>query len=157
MPAPTTARAQRPPVHPPRSRRDPDQLAEPCHPKCIVCGRPEGRGLCTPRCAILCRHVAQPGRAEVCLVTTRVTARLVTGAVPDRRLAVVDRCPCCGRLHWHSPAFGLHYRVSGCGQPYLVYLPRPRITVAEPVPSRTAAADRGARLARRLLAGRGHA
>lgn len=145
----------RPRVHPPRPRRSKDAQARDCDPRCLVCRHPEGRGLCTPRCAVVCRHTAQPDRVEVCLVTVRVTARLVTGLPgaegPGRHLAVVDRCPWCGRVHWHAEAYGLRLRIAGCGAPYLVQLDRPRITPAEPTVEHTAATTRGANLARQLL------
>lgn len=129
---PTTAAAKHRPTHAPRPRRSKEAQAEECDPACLACGKPEGRGLCYPRCSVVCVHTGQPDVVEVCLTTTRVVARLVAGVpgvpgVPGRRLAVVE-CPFCERLHWHTPAFGRHHRVSGCGQPYIVTLPRPRIT-----------------------------
>lgn len=117
---------------PPRQPRTKEQREQDCDPRCLVCGRPEeSGGLCHPRCSIVCVHTAQPALVEVCIATVRVTARLVIGlpgAQPGRRLAAVDTCPHCGHTHWHSPAHGLRYRIAGCGKPYLVWLPRPRIT-----------------------------
>ncbi|GAA4209554.1 hypothetical protein GCM10022252_76240 [Streptosporangium oxazolinicum] len=114
----------------PRARLTEEAKAQDCEPTCMVCGKPEGRGLCSPRCRVLCANSAQPGRTEVCIITTRVTARLavgVHGAEPGRKLAVVDECPHCERVHWHTPQYGTHYRVPPCRQPYLLTLPRPRI------------------------------
>lgn len=99
-----------------------------CNPRCLVCGRDENTGLCAP-CSIVCHQPSTGTPIEVCLTTTRVTARLtigIHGFEPGRKLAVVD-CPFCERLHTHTPRFGRHYRLSGCGQPYIVTLPRPRI------------------------------
>lgn len=117
---------------PPRQPRTKEQREQPCDPRCLTCDRPEDAGgLCHPRCSIVCVHTAQPARVEVCIATVSVTARLVVGlpgAQPGRRLALVDTCPHCGHTHWHTPAHGLRYRIAGCGRPYLVWLPRPRIT-----------------------------
>lgn len=123
------AKPKRRPTHTPRPRRSKEAQAEECDPTCLTCGKPEGRGLCHPRCSVICVHTAQPDLVEVCLATTCVTARLtigIHGFEPGRKLAVVD-CPFCERLHTHTPRFGRHYRLSGCGQPYIVTLPRPRI------------------------------
>lgn len=135
LPAPEPAKPQRrrnhAPLYPPRPRRTKEQREQDCDPRCLVCHHPEDRGLCSPRCSIVCVHNGQPARVELCLVITRVTARLVIGlpgARPGRRLALVDVCPHCERAHWHTPAYGLHYRTAGCGRPYLVHLPRPAIT-----------------------------
>lgn len=152
-PAPPPRR-QRPHTHPSRPRRT--NQAHDCQPACIVCGHAEGDGYCTPRCAVMCVHAAQHGRAEVCLITTRVQARLVAGlpgATPGRRLAVVDSCPFCGRIHWHAAAYGIRYRIARCGRPYLVALDRPRaVPAAEHTAEHQHAATRGADLARQLLA-----
>ena len=119
------------PLYPPRPRRTKEQRERDCDPRCLTCGHPEDRGICYPRCPIVCVHTAQPGRVELCLVTVRVSARLVVGlpgSRPGRRLALVDVCPWCEHTHWHTPAYGLRYRTAGCGRPYLVHLPRPAIT-----------------------------
>lgn len=119
------------PTHTPRPRRSKEAQAEECDPTCLVCGKAEGRGLCSPRCATACVHTAQPDLVEICLITTRVTARLVIGIhgyEPGRRLALVDRCPHCERTHWHAAHYGTHYRLAHCGQPYLVTLARPHTT-----------------------------
>lgn len=121
---------QRRPTHTPRPRRVKEAQAEPCDPTCLVCGKAEGRGLCTPRCSVMCVHTAQADLIEVCLVTVHVTAHLVVGIhgfEPGRRLAVVT-CPFCERTHWHAPRFGRHYRMAPCGQPYIVTLTRPTDT-----------------------------
>ncbi|MEU7911360.1 hypothetical protein [Microbispora bryophytorum] len=122
-------RRPRPPIHTPRPRRTKQCQAKECEPKCLICGKGEGRGLCTPRCSVICEHTHQPDRVEVCLVTTHVTALLVTGErtlAGPRQLALV-LCPFCGEVHWHAPSFGAHYRVAHCGQPYIVHLHRPRL------------------------------
>ncbi|MBX6387354.1 MAG: hypothetical protein IRZ07_30980, partial [Microbispora sp.] len=127
QPRPKRARAL---THAPRPRRTEEAQAEPCDPTCLVCGKPEGRGLCSPRCAIVCTHTRQPELTEVCLVTTRVTAVLVTGTptvTGSRPLALV-LCPHCGEVHWHAATYGAHYRTSACGRPYIVHLPKPRLT-----------------------------
>ncbi|MER7131220.1 hypothetical protein [Streptosporangium saharense] len=124
------ARPPRRPTHTPRPRRTKEAQAEPCEPGCLVCGKAEGRGLCSPRCSVTCIHVAQADRVEVCLVVTHVTARTVVGihgAEPGRHLAAVT-CPFCRRTHWHAAQYGRRYRVAHCGQPYIVTLPRPHIT-----------------------------
>ncbi|MFI7628424.1 hypothetical protein [Microbispora rosea] len=129
QPKPRPKRARRL-THTPRPRRSKEAQAEECDPTCLVCGKAEGKGLCSPKCAVVCSHTRQPDLVEVCLVTTRVTAVLVEGArtlTGSRPLALV-LCPHCGDVHWHAPAYGVHYRLSGCGQPYVVHLPRPRFT-----------------------------
>ncbi|MFC3986812.1 hypothetical protein [Streptosporangium jomthongense] len=128
-PEPEPARPPRRPTHTPRPRRTRESQAEPCDPACLTCGKPEGRGLCSPRCSVTCVHVAQADLVEVCLVTVHVTARVVVGihgAEPGRRLAAVT-CPFCERLHWHAAQYGRRYRVAPCGRPYIVTLARPRI------------------------------
>lgn len=124
-------RPPRPRVHAPRVRPTGEHLSTPCEPSCIVCGHPEGRGACWPRCPVLCAHSTEASLAEVCIVTTHVTARLVVGlpgaGEPGRRLAVVS-CPFCERPHAHTAAYGVRYQISGCGQPYIVHLQRPPIT-----------------------------
>jgi len=126
-----------------------------CDPVCVTCGRPEGTGTCWPRCAVVCGRPDSWGPVEVCLVPVRVTARLVTGVRrvgrDPVRWAVVDPCPWCGRLHWHAPAYGLHYRLAPCGRPYLVQLDRPR-PAAEHTLEHAVAAARGAARARQVLA-----
>ncbi|MBO3751567.1 hypothetical protein J5X84_36305 [Streptosporangiaceae bacterium NEAU-GS5] len=133
-PAGTRTRPRRVPIHTPQPHRTKEFRDQPCDPACLICGKPEGRGLCHPRCTVVCSHNREPWRAEICLITTKITARLVEGArtaISRRReLAVVDQCPTCGRLHWHPPTYGLHLRIPPCGIPYLVHLPRPRLTAA---------------------------
>ncbi|MFF3665397.1 hypothetical protein [Microtetraspora malaysiensis] len=128
-PEPAPGRAKRRPTHAPRARRSEAAQAEECDPTCLVCGKSEGRGLCSPRCSVVCVHTRQPDRVEVCLVQVHVTAVLVAGVPggrPGRRLALVC-CPHCGQVHWHAPRYGVHYRVAACGAPYVVHLPRPRL------------------------------
>ncbi|MER7126660.1 hypothetical protein [Micrococcus luteus] len=168
--------ALRRPTHTPRPRRTKASQAEPCEPTCLVCGKPEGRGLCSPRCSNVCAHIAQADLVEVCLVTVYVTARVVVGlpgAEPGRHLAVVT-CPFCARRHWHAARYGRHYRTAHCsGRPYIVTLARPRVAPqvglsatearevaldaqrATPAPldaSQAATAARGAVVARAALA-----
>ena len=128
-PLPVKQRRVRPPTHTPRPRRSKEAQREECDPACLVCGKPEGRGLCTPRCSVACVHTRQPDLVEVCLVTTHVTAVLMTG---ERTLTGTHQhalvlCPFCGEVHWHAVRFGAAYRVARCGQPYIVHLDRPRI------------------------------
>lgn len=128
LPAPKPAR--RATTHAPRPRRPEEFLAQPCEPTCLVCGQEEGRGLCSPRCAVACQHITHRDKVGVCVVTVRVTAVLITGTptlTGSRPLALV-LCPHCGEVHHHAAAFGTHYRLSGCGLPYVVHLPRPRLT-----------------------------
>ncbi|MFF4417504.1 hypothetical protein ACFYY8_33685 [Streptosporangium sp. NPDC001559] len=123
------ARPPRRPTHTPRPRRTRESQAEPCEPSCLVCGKAEGRGLCSPRCSVTCVHVAQADLVEVCLVTVHVTARVVVGIhgfEPGRKIAVVT-CPFCTRVHWHAAQYGRRYRMAHCGQPYIVTLARPHI------------------------------
>ncbi|GAA0402797.1 hypothetical protein GCM10009530_63460 [Microbispora corallina] len=132
-PAPWRKRA-RALTHTPRPRRTKEAQAEECEPACLTCGKPEGRGLCHPRCAVICTHTRQPDRVEVCLVTTHVTALLVEGTrtlTGSHQHALVC-CPFCGDVHHHAPTYGARYRLSGCGQPYIVHLHRPRITNGAP-------------------------
>lgn len=131
-PAATTSRT---PTHHGHPRRDPEDRATPCNPTCLTCGRPTPEDktndclatlpVITP-CATVCRHVARRALAEVCIVTTRVTAVADTSPYSGRTIALV-LCPYCGEPHAHAPAFGVRYRVSGCGHPYVVHLPRPRL------------------------------
>lgn len=171
-PAPAAATKPRKRTPPTRRRMNhalplayPWQPAEDCDPTCIRCGKPEGRGLCHTRCAVVCGHpepLDPAGRApvEVCLVTTHVQARLVAGlpgAEPGRRLAAVD-CPRCGRVHWHGAVYGARYRIAPCNwQPYIVHLPRPAIAPAAALAEHTEehqhATARGAAAARAALAG----
>lgn len=128
-PLPVKQRHIKPPTHTPRPRRSKEAQREECDPRCLVCGKPEGRGLCAPRCSVVCVHSRQPDLIEICLVTAHVTAILMTGTVTLRgahRRALVS-CPFCGDIHWHAATYGARYRVSGCGQPYIVHLARPRI------------------------------
>lgn len=128
-PEPVKRKTPRPPIHTPRPRRSKEAQALECAPSCLVCGKAEGRGLCSPRCSVVCSHVAQPDTAEVCVVSVHVTAILVTGmpgSTPGRKIAFVA-CPYCGEIHWHAPTFGVHYRTAPCGTPYIVHLARPRI------------------------------
>lgn len=116
------------PTHEPRPRRSKEAQADECAPACLTCRKPEGRGLCVPRCAVVCTHANQPSTTEVCLVQVHVTAVLVTGTPTlygARHLALVC-CPHCGQVHWHAATYGARYRVSACGLPYIVHLPRPR-------------------------------
>ncbi|MGC5012563.1 hypothetical protein ACLQ2R_17505 [Streptosporangium sp. DT93] len=116
------------PRHTPRPDPTRDEIQAECEPACLGCGKPEGRGLCS-RCMVVCTRLPANEVADVCVVTTRVLARLAVGIhghEPGRKLAVVD-CPHCDRLHWHTPLYGTHYRVPPCRQPYIVILPRPRI------------------------------
>lgn len=96
-------------VHTPRPDPTRDEITAECEPVCLGCGKPEGRGLCSPRCMVVCTRLPAAEVAEVCVVTTRVLARLAVG------------------IHWHTPLYGTHYRVPPCRQPYIVILPRPRI------------------------------
>ncbi|GAA0969907.1 hypothetical protein GCM10009555_017860 [Acrocarpospora macrocephala] len=118
-----------------RLKRDKAWNAEPCAPACLVCGKAEGRGLCHApnRCAVVCVHTRQPARAEVCIITARVTAELVYGVrsviYPAPRLAVIT-CPECGKRHWHGATPGVHIRTGPCGACYVVHLARPKITAA---------------------------
>lgn len=117
------------PTHTPRPDPTRDEITAECEPTCLSCGKPEGRGLCSPRCMVVCNRLPAAEPAEVCIVTTRVLARLavgIHGAEPGRKLAVVD-CPHCQRVHWHTPQYGTHYRIPPCRQPYIVTLPRPRV------------------------------
>ncbi|RCG27196.1 hypothetical protein DQ384_26110 [Sphaerisporangium album] len=143
-------------AHTPRRRRA--NQDEDCEPACLRCGGPEGRGLCQPRCAVVCAHTAQPDVIDVCIITRHVTARLAVGTPgsrPGRRLAVVDSCPWCERVHWHAAAFGVRVRVGQCGWPYVVHLDRPPVAttaaLAEHTPEHQHAAERGAAAARAAL------
>ena len=130
LPAART-RPRRVPTHTPQPHRSKDFQAEPCDPACLICGKPEGCGLCHPRCTVVCTHNREPWQAGICLTTLKVTARLVRGTrtvVGHSEHAVVDPCPTCQRLHWHTPQYGLHLRIPPCRVPYLVLLPRPRLT-----------------------------
>ncbi|MFC6081023.1 hypothetical protein [Sphaerisporangium aureirubrum] len=159
LPEPRTVqRAPRPRTHPSRPRRSKESQAEDCEPACLICKHPEGRGLCQPRCAVVCSHTANPDVVEVCIIARRVTARLVIGTPgsrPGRRLAVVT-CPWCERVHWHAAEFGIRYRSGRCGWPYLVHLPRPAddptvAAAAEHTEDHQHAAARGAAAARAAL------
>ncbi|WP_157251096.1 hypothetical protein [Nonomuraea typhae] len=155
----TPTRPPRPRIHASAPRRAKTQRERDCDPRCLVCGHPEGRGLCTPRCAVVCVHAAQPYRAEVCIATVHVTAQLAVGlpgARPGRHLAVVDPCPRCGQRHAHAERYGRAWRLAPCGQPYIVHLPRPAApgpaAIDEPPPAgRQTTTTRGAALARQAL------
>lgn len=84
-----------------------------CNPRCLVCGRDENTGLCAP-CSIVCARPLTSVPVEVCLITRRVTAHPA-----GNRLTTVT-CPWCSRTHWHSNTPTTPYRISGCGQPYVV-------------------------------------
>lgn len=112
-------------AHPRPPRRNPDFRALPCQPECIICGHPEhpdGLQYCQPSCTVLCQHVAQPHRADICLTTVHVTATVHTSPHSGHAIAAVA-CPHCGRLHPHTPNPGTRYRISGCGKPYIVHTP----------------------------------
>lgn len=117
-------------THRPRPRRDPDHRAAPCNPTCILCGRlehPDGLNYCRPACLHLCAHTEEASLADVCLITVRATAHLVTSPYTGKQHAVVT-CPHCGKTHRHTPAPGRRYRISGCRKPYIVQADTPENT-----------------------------
>ncbi|OPG13673.1 hypothetical protein [Microbispora sp. GKU 823] len=132
-PAKTTPRIS---AHRAQPRRDTEDRAMPCNPTCLTCGQPTPEDqtadcigtlpVVTP-CATVCRHVGRPAVAEVCVVTTRVTAVADTSPHSGRTIALV-LCPFCGEVHHHAATYGVRYRISACGRPYVVHLPRPRLT-----------------------------
>lgn len=132
LPAAPSAKAKPQLGHPAPPRRDPEHRAAPCNPTCLVCGNPEppeqpDRCETCPavpgrRCATLCDHVAQPYKTDVCLITTRVDAEILTSPHSGHTIAATT-CPHCGERHSHSPNPGTHYRVGQCGQPYIVHTP----------------------------------
>lgn len=103
-PRPTPAPPRPTHTHRPRPRRDPHHRAAPCNPTCLL----------------LCAHTEEASLADVCLITMRVAAHLVTSPYSGKQHAVVT-CPHCGKTHRHTPAPGRRYRISGCGQPYLIH------------------------------------
>jgi hypothetical protein len=138
-PAPKPKSRRRHVLDLPRPSRDKDHDGQDCAPTCLTCGKPEGQGLChaPSKCAIVCARTNQPSRAEVCIITTRVTATPTTGTrkngQPAHRIAWV-LCPECGQVHWHGASYGARVRVGQCGAVYVVHLNRPRITAAGVTP-----------------------
>jgi|GEM_PF-4577708 len=117
VPAPAVP-AQAPPLKPRRRFHTldlPAPLRSVCTPRCLVCGRDEDDGLCTP-CSVAC----QPGggRVEVCLITRWATAR------PAGNRLLVVTCPWCERTHWHSAASTVPVRSGQCGKPYVLRMPQ---------------------------------
>lgn len=118
---------------PPRRDKEWNELVA-CQPTCLACGTPEppedapAWPLCPAthsRCATVCAHTADAFKADVCLITTHVTARLMTLPNTGLTTAVVT-CPHCGTLHPHNPTPGTHYRTSRCRtsrKPYIVHVP----------------------------------
>lgn len=118
---------------PPRRDREWNELT-PCEPTCLACSRPEppedaaAWPLCPAtrsRCATVCAHTADAYKADVCLITARVPAVLMTLPNSSRTVAAVT-CPHCGTLHAHDPRPGIHYRTSRCRtarKPYIVHVP----------------------------------
>src|SRR5581483_12209729 len=54
-----------------------------CHPSCIRCSHPEGRGHCR-HCVIACDHTRQPDKTrrrpvELCIIRIRAPGRLTIG------------------------------------------------------------------------------
>ncbi|MFF3443609.1 hypothetical protein [Streptosporangium sp. NPDC002721] len=86
-----------------------------CNPRCLVCGRDEDDGLCSP-CSVVCSPGG--GVVEVCLITRWATAR----PVGDRLVTVV--CPWCDRTHWHSSTSREPVRSGQCGRPYVLRTPQ---------------------------------
>lgn len=117
VPAPAVP-AQAPPLKPRRRFHTldlPAPLRGVCNPRCLVCGRDEDDGLCSP-CSVVCAPGA--GRVEVCLITRWATAR----PAGDRLVAVT--CPWCGRTHWHSSTSTVPVRSGQCGKPYVLRAPQ---------------------------------
>ncbi|MEU8040912.1 hypothetical protein [Streptosporangium sp. NPDC049078] len=86
-----------------------------CNPRCLVCGRDEDDGLCSP-CSVVCMPGGGP--VEVCLITRSATAR----PAGDRLVAVT--CPWCDRVHWHSALSVEPVRSGQCGRPYVLRTPQ---------------------------------
>ena len=119
---PTPSPAKRTHAHPRAPRRDPEFRALQCQPQCIVCGNPEhpdGLQHCYPACTVLCQHVAQPHKTDVCLITARAAAEIRTSAYSGHAIAVVQ-CPHCDKPHQHTPTPGVRYAIAGCRLPYIV-------------------------------------
>lgn len=120
-------------TRPPRRDKEWNE-ATPCAPTCIACHRPEPPDdadawpLCKVtggRHATLCEHTLDAFKADVCLITTRVAAVLMTFPYSGRTIAAVE-CPYCEQRHAHDPAPGRHYRISRCRtgrKPYIVHVP----------------------------------
>lgn len=126
VPKPRKPAVTRP--HPRPDRLDPDDRAHPCNPHCAHCKRPEhpdGLNYCQPACAILCTHMAPPGRTDVCVTLhVHVRARIVTSAATgDQHAIVVCPHPRCDRVHWHSVAPSPYPRTGQCGRPYIIHMP----------------------------------
>jgi len=116
-PAPTVP-TQAPPLKPRRRFHTldlPAPLRSVCNPRCLVCGRDEDDGLCTP-CSVACQPGGGP--VEICLITRSATAR----PAGDRLVTVV--CPWCGRTHWHSSTSTAPVRSGQCGKPYVLRTPQ---------------------------------
>ncbi|MGP3914355.1 hypothetical protein [Nonomuraea sp. 10N515B] len=118
---------------PPRRDREWNELTD-CAPVCLACGTPEPPDdadawpLCPvtlSRCATVCAHTTEPYKADICLITTHVTAELMTLPNSGRTIAAVT-CPHCAQLHAHDPTPGHHYRTSRCPtgrKPYIIHVP----------------------------------
>lgn len=120
-------------TRPPRRDKEWNELVA-CNPTCLACGAPEPPEdathwpLCPAthsRCATVCAHTSDAFKADVCLITLHVTARLMTLPTTGLTTAAVQ-CPHCGTLHPHNPTPGTHYRTSRCRtgrKPYIVHVP----------------------------------
>ncbi|MFC4122068.1 NADAR family protein [Nonomuraea zeae] len=142
MPPQVHTHLERPHGHPRPPRRDQEwnELTA-CAPECLACGEPEPPAeapawpLCPAtrgRCATICAHTADAYKAEVCLITTRVHAELMTLPFSGRTVAAVT-CPFCGLPHAHDPAPGQRYRVSRCRtgrKPYILHIPHQEPSMA---------------------------
>ncbi|MET8334400.1 hypothetical protein [Streptosporangium canum] len=130
VPRPPATPQHRTHAHTSRPRRNPEHRAAPCNPTCITCGHPEhpeGLHYCHPTCLLLCEHTNEASLADVCIVTTHVTAELITSPHTGKQHAVIT-CPHCERTHRHAPTPGRHHRISSCGRPYIVHLAAPEAT-----------------------------
>jgi len=117
VPAPAVP-AQAPPLKKPNRFHTlglPAPVRGVCNPRCLVCGRDEDDGLCSP-CAVAC--MPGGGAVEICLITRWATGR----PAGDRLLAVT--CPWCERVHWHSATSTVPVRSGQCGKPYVLRTPQ---------------------------------